>query len=189
MAPIVATTEIDRPAREVFDYVTDPTHFCEWQNGVVDGKMDTLGPPSVGDHCRTTEGSVSRNDHRPRRSPMSTLHTRGVCGASMARSAQLLEEPLTWLARQGSNESSTAQPTSTWSSCNAARWMVASRRRAQPRRIDILVLLAESGCLVGRRVPEEVSVISEGQSFLVPEAKWRQVQLPQHTVDSTAHQK
>ena len=29
------TTEIDRPAEEVFAYATDPTTFHEWQQGVV----------------------------------------------------------------------------------------------------------------------------------------------------------
>ena len=30
----VATIEIDRPAEEVFAYVTDPRHFPEWQRNV-----------------------------------------------------------------------------------------------------------------------------------------------------------
>ena len=40
MPPIIATTEVDRPAADVFAYATDPTRFREWQNGVVDGRMD-----------------------------------------------------------------------------------------------------------------------------------------------------
>jgi uncharacterized protein YndB with AHSA1/START domain len=31
MAPIVTSTEIDRPADEVFTYATDPARFSEWQ--------------------------------------------------------------------------------------------------------------------------------------------------------------
>jgi uncharacterized protein YndB with AHSA1/START domain len=58
MPPIVTSAEIERPAAEVFAYVTDPTRFSEWQKGVVDGHMD--GPadntdaPTVGAKCVTT---------------------------------------------------------------------------------------------------------------------------------------
>ena len=66
MPPIVVTTEIDRPAGEVFACATDPTRFKEWQKGVVDGHMD--GPiggtqvPPVGTKCVTTRriGGASR---------------------------------------------------------------------------------------------------------------------------------
>ena len=46
--------EVDRPAPEVFAYVTDPNHFSEWQNGVVDGHRHGDGPASVGDKCANT---------------------------------------------------------------------------------------------------------------------------------------
>ena len=54
MAPIVASVEVERPARDVFDYATDPSRFSEWQKGVVDGPMDGNGEPRVGDRCLTT---------------------------------------------------------------------------------------------------------------------------------------
>jgi hypothetical protein len=57
MAPIVTSAEIDRPAAEVFAYATDPARFSEWQQGVVDGHMDSSAsgqPPAVGDKCVTT---------------------------------------------------------------------------------------------------------------------------------------
>jgi hypothetical protein len=54
MTATVVTQNIDRPARVVFDYATDPTRFVEWQQGVVSGKMDHAGPPAVGDTCTTT---------------------------------------------------------------------------------------------------------------------------------------
>jgi uncharacterized protein YndB with AHSA1/START domain len=53
----VSTTtsiEVDRPAEEVFAYVTDPSRFAEWQNGVVDGHSTTEGPASMGDKCVST---------------------------------------------------------------------------------------------------------------------------------------
>ena len=54
MPAIVATTEINRSAAEVFAYATDPTLFSEWQTGVVSGCMVSSGVPAVGTHCRTT---------------------------------------------------------------------------------------------------------------------------------------
>lgn len=40
MAPIVESADINRPAAEVYAYVTDPTRFSEWQQGVVSGRME-----------------------------------------------------------------------------------------------------------------------------------------------------
>lgn len=54
MAPITASTEVNRPATDVFAYATDPTRFSEWQKGVIDGRIDTPGPPTVGARCLTT---------------------------------------------------------------------------------------------------------------------------------------
>jgi uncharacterized protein YndB with AHSA1/START domain len=51
---IVASTEVERPAAEVFAYATDPTRFSEWQKGVVDGHLDQPGTPAVGARCLTT---------------------------------------------------------------------------------------------------------------------------------------
>jgi len=54
MPPITATTEVNRPAADVFAYATDPRHFSEWQKGVVEGHMEQPGAPRVGDNCLTT---------------------------------------------------------------------------------------------------------------------------------------
>jgi len=54
MPPVIASTEVDRPAEDVFAYATDPTRFPEWQTGVVDGHMDGSGVPVVGARCLTT---------------------------------------------------------------------------------------------------------------------------------------
>jgi uncharacterized protein YndB with AHSA1/START domain len=52
MAPITTTTEVARPAEEVFAYVTDPSTMPEWQQGCVRGHMD--GPTTrVGSKCTT----------------------------------------------------------------------------------------------------------------------------------------
>jgi hypothetical protein len=52
--PITASVEVDRPAEEVFAYATDPGRFSEWQRGVVEGRMDSVGVPRAGDRCLTT---------------------------------------------------------------------------------------------------------------------------------------
>jgi uncharacterized protein YndB with AHSA1/START domain len=52
MAPIITSTEIERPAQEVFAYVTDPSTMPEWQQGCVSGQMDSP-TTSVGSKCTT----------------------------------------------------------------------------------------------------------------------------------------
>jgi carbon monoxide dehydrogenase subunit G len=54
MPPITVSDEIQRPAEEVFAFVTDPSRFPEWQKGVVSGHMESAGAPKVGDRCHTT---------------------------------------------------------------------------------------------------------------------------------------
>ena len=54
MAPIITTVEIARGPDEVFAYVTDPSHFVEWQQGVVSGRIEGDGPTRVGSRCVTT---------------------------------------------------------------------------------------------------------------------------------------
>ncbi|BEL07466.1 hypothetical protein Q0Z83_056570 [Actinoplanes sichuanensis] len=54
MPPITVTTDIDRPAPDVFTYATDPTRFHEWQSGVVDGHLESPDDPGPGAICRTT---------------------------------------------------------------------------------------------------------------------------------------
>jgi uncharacterized protein YndB with AHSA1/START domain len=100
--PIAASTEIDRPAAEVFAYATDPARFSEWQRGVVDGHMD--GPPSgtqtppVGAKCVTTRRIGGAN--RPSTSelthinPPRTWGVRGIDGPIRA-AVEVLVEPVT----------------------------------------------------------------------------------------------
>jgi hypothetical protein len=70
---------IDRPAAVVFAYTTDPARFPEWQQGVVDGHMDSPGnqAPAVGAKCVTT---------------------RRIGGANRASTAELvhIDPPRTW---------------------------------------------------------------------------------------------
>jgi carbon monoxide dehydrogenase subunit G len=78
--PIVASAEVNRPAKDVFAYATDPTHFSEWQSGVVSGRMDDDGRPAVGAHCITV---------------------RRIGGAERASTSKLahLDPPRTWGVR------------------------------------------------------------------------------------------
>jgi uncharacterized protein YndB with AHSA1/START domain len=54
MSTITTTIEVNRPAEDVFAYVTDPARFAEWQQGVVSGHMHGEGPHVAGDRCITT---------------------------------------------------------------------------------------------------------------------------------------
>ena len=71
MPAIVTSTEVERPAAEVFAYATDPARFSEWQKGVVDGRMDgtadAAGSPAVGARCLTTRriGGANRASAAP----------------------------------------------------------------------------------------------------------------------------
>ena len=49
-----STVEVDRGPDDAFAYVTDPTRFAEWQNGVVSGHMETIGTPVAGDRFLMT---------------------------------------------------------------------------------------------------------------------------------------
>jgi hypothetical protein len=53
MAPVVNTIETARPSAVAFDYAIDPTHFHEWQTGLIAGRMDR-SPVDVGARCITT---------------------------------------------------------------------------------------------------------------------------------------
>ncbi|WP_144127953.1 SRPBCC family protein [Catellatospora sichuanensis] len=68
MAAITTTIQVERPAADVFSYVTDPTRFHEWQQGVVGGHMDTAAEPTVGTRCVTTRRIGGKN-----RSSVSTV--------------------------------------------------------------------------------------------------------------------
>ena len=59
MPPITTSADIERPAEEVFAYVTDPRTMSEWQQGCVSGHMD--GPDThVGSKCTTVRNIGGR---------------------------------------------------------------------------------------------------------------------------------
>src|SRR3954451_14628135 len=98
MSPITTSVEVDRGAEDVFAYAIDPTHFKEWQQGVVDGHLDQPGTPSVGTLCLTTRRiggahrtSTSEVTHI---NPPKTWGVRGIDGPIRAI-VDLTVEPLT----------------------------------------------------------------------------------------------
>src|SRR5215470_5527935 len=98
MSAIVTSIEVDRPAREVFSYATDPTRFHEWQKGVVDGHLDQPGTPAVGTRCLTTRRIGGRNRDSTSEvthiSPPTTWGVRGIDGPIRAV-VDLTVEPVT----------------------------------------------------------------------------------------------
>jgi hypothetical protein len=101
MSPIVATTEVERSAAEVFGYATDPARFGEWQKGVVDGHVegsDGGGPPGPGARCVTTRriGGSNRQvtSEFSHVDPPRTWGVRGVDGPIRA-AVDVVVEPVT----------------------------------------------------------------------------------------------
>ena len=102
MPPIVTSAEIDRPAAEVFAYATDPARFSEWQQGVVDGHIESPAgdtrSPAVGAKCVTTRRIAGAS--RPSTSelvhidPPKTWGVRGIDGPVRA-AVEVLVEPVT----------------------------------------------------------------------------------------------
>jgi hypothetical protein len=101
MPPIVASTEVDCPAGDVFAYATDPSRFSEWQKGVVDGHMDgpagDTGSPAVGTKCLTTRriGGANRasTSELVHIDPPRTWGVRGIDGPIRA-AVDLVVEPV-----------------------------------------------------------------------------------------------
>ena len=102
MPAVVASTEVERPAAEVFAYATDPARFSEWQKGVVEGHMDGRGDgtqaPAVGAKCVTTRRIGGAN--RPATSelvhidPPRTWGVRGLDGPIRA-TVDVVVQPVT----------------------------------------------------------------------------------------------
>ena len=101
MPAIVTSTEVERPAAEVFAYATDPARFREWQKGVVEGRMDgtadATGSPAVGARCLTTRriGGANRasTSELVYIDPPNTWRVRGLDGPIRA-AVDVLVEPL-----------------------------------------------------------------------------------------------
>jgi uncharacterized protein YndB with AHSA1/START domain len=97
MAPTIASAVVDRPAAEVFAYATDPAHFREWQQGVIDGHLDQPGPAQVGTKCLTTRriGGANRaiTSEITHIEPPRTWGVRGIDGPIRATVDVTVEPP------------------------------------------------------------------------------------------------
>lgn len=51
MPPTMPSSQVDRSAEDVFAYVTDPSHFPEWQAGVISGQPEASDRLHVGARC------------------------------------------------------------------------------------------------------------------------------------------
>ncbi|GIH05197.1 hypothetical protein Rhe02_32640 [Rhizocola hellebori] len=98
MTAIVTKIKVERSAADVFNYATDPTRFKEWQQGVVDGRMDTDAAPEVGTRCVTTRriGGANRSSVSTvtRIDPPKVWGVRGIDGPIRAI-VDLTVKPLT----------------------------------------------------------------------------------------------
>jgi hypothetical protein len=102
MPPIVTSAEIERPAADVFAYATDPARFSEWQQGVVDARLEDPGngtqAPAVGARCVTTRriGGANRasTSELVHIDPPRTWGVRGTDGPIRA-AVDVLVEPVT----------------------------------------------------------------------------------------------
>jgi hypothetical protein len=98
MTALVTAVDVDRPAADVFAYATDPTHFHDWQAGVVEGHLDSAQAPAVGDTCHMTRriGGADRvsTSLLTHIDPPRTWGVRGIDGPIRA-TVDLTVEPLT----------------------------------------------------------------------------------------------
>jgi carbon monoxide dehydrogenase subunit G len=84
MPPITASTEVHRPAADVYAYATDPARFAEWQKGVVSGHMEAGNGSAQTARCVTVRrigfaarASTSELVHAD---PPHTWRVRGIDG-------------------------------------------------------------------------------------------------------------
>src|SRR6266540_2177915 len=62
--PIVKSIEISRRPQDVFAYLTDFSHFPEWQGGVVSARRDGNAPLTVGSRAMVTRRVGPREEAR-----------------------------------------------------------------------------------------------------------------------------
>jgi uncharacterized protein YndB with AHSA1/START domain len=97
MPPITVSTEVDRPAAQVYAYATDPSRFAEWQKGVVSGHNE-LGDGSGPARCITVRriGFTDRSNTSElvHADPPRSWQVRGIDGPIRAF-VDVTVEPLT----------------------------------------------------------------------------------------------
>jgi hypothetical protein len=58
VSPITVAVEVQRRAEQVFAYATDASRFKEWQEGVVDGHIDSADGCNAATTPTTTRRAV-----------------------------------------------------------------------------------------------------------------------------------
>lgn len=98
MAAIVESIEVARRPEEVFAYVTDFSHFPEWQGGVVSARPEGSAPIAVGSKAVVTRRAgpraLARTEEVTELQPPRTCAVRGVGGGPLIAIANSTIEPL-----------------------------------------------------------------------------------------------
>jgi uncharacterized protein YndB with AHSA1/START domain len=97
VTPIVHSVEVDQPPDAVFDYVTDPTRFAEWQYDILRVQLEGDAPLGEGSRFTTTR-KIGRSERTMTQeivemTPPSRWAARGVTGP-IRPDARVLVEPL-----------------------------------------------------------------------------------------------
>ena len=96
--PIVKSIEISRRPQDVFAYLTDFSHFPEWQGGVVSARRDGNAPLTVGSRAMVTRRVGPREEARTEEitelRPPRAWAVRGVGGGPVVAIARGMIEPL-----------------------------------------------------------------------------------------------
>jgi Polyketide cyclase / dehydrase and lipid transport len=84
VAQILESIEISRPPEEVFSYMTDPSHFTEWQESLVSSRLEGGGTPTVGSRVTQTRwigrGERTITMEVTEHSPPTSFGFRGIDG-------------------------------------------------------------------------------------------------------------
>lgn len=99
MTPIVESIEISRRPEDVFAYITDPSHFPDWQEGVESAGTHGDGPLAVGSNAVVTRRVLGRDLVRTQEevtelSPPNSWGFRGESGLPVTGIARGTVEPL-----------------------------------------------------------------------------------------------
>jgi uncharacterized protein YndB with AHSA1/START domain len=98
MAPIVQTIDISRRPEDVFSYVTDPSHFPQWQESAVSVRREGDGPLVVGSRAVVTRRVGPRvlpsTEEVTDVSPPRHFGFRGIGGLPVVATVDGVVEPL-----------------------------------------------------------------------------------------------
>jgi uncharacterized protein YndB with AHSA1/START domain len=98
MAAIVESIEISRRPEDVFSYVTDFSHYPDWQGGVVSARREGDAPPAVGSRAVVTRRvgprEMTGNEEITELNPPRSWAVRALGGGPLTAIAKGTIEPL-----------------------------------------------------------------------------------------------